>query len=482
MSDVRALENAARTSAVGVATRAAGPAFLVVVTWWFGPDVVGAYLVASSVAALALTVAHAGWSDATLVHGSRDFEESRADEAARLRLQSAVARGIVGAVASGAALGGAVSAFAMPLGSLLGPATPDLPAALALFAAALPAAAFAQAAVAATRIALRVGDEVTVLGFVQPVTLLVLASVAAVSGGGLVALAGAFAASRVAGACAAGALLARCHPPSALVVALVRARGPWPLRHVAQQTANQALGQLAGRVDLLFLSALGASPAVVGLYGTAAHVAGAIGQARLVFTAGLTPLAARYVAAGRTTELAGLLRRAAQLTTRTAAVAALAVAVLHREILRLFDAGYAAAVGPWFLLLVGAAYVGCVTGLAGSVLAGAGRTGTALLNAVAGAGVTAAVCATGVAAGPSGAAVAALAGALALGALHLVELKAMVGVAFPSPAAPHVGVGVALGLVAIAGDRLSWVAAVLGAAVLFLAAGPIRARVSTRLG
>ncbi len=441
------LVRSAAVTALGVVARVAGPVLLVAITWWFGPAVVGAYLVASSVAALALTLTHAGWSDAMLLFASREVERSRIDAESARRLKRAVSHGIAGAVGCAALAGLMLSCFARPASNVLLASSPDLPDALRWIAVSLPFAAFSQVAVVAARVRLRMGDEVVVLGFLQPALLLGFAAVA--SGRGLVALAAAFAASRVAGAAVSVVLLARHHRLADLMRAACTRPDPAMARHALRQAAQQTLTQLTGKVDVLALAAAGASAPTVALYGTASHVAAALAQARLIWSSAYTPLAVRHLAGARMEDLAVLLRRAARLTTFTAAIAVLVVLVLRRPILSLFDPSYGGG-GAWIFVLLASAYVGCASGLAGNTLAAAGRVDLALWNATAAAVVTTATAWLLAPLGPSGVAAATLAGAVVLGALQVVELRRALGLRFPHATALHTAFAASLAMAAAA--------------------------------
>ena len=448
-----ALLRGALFNALGLVAKISHPLLLVLITWWFGPAVVGAYLLATALAAVASTLTISGYVDATTLFASPQADTN--DEPALERLHQVLANAFGVTLLATLALVALTLAFADGFVAALYPEHAELASALRLAAVSLVPAALAQVAIAATKARLHMEYDAAVMGFLKPLALLGFAFAAARSGTGVTGLMAAHLAAQGVALGAAFIAFARHFDVGRTLRALARPRLSPPMaRFAVPQSLNLGVSQYLTRVDVLLLAALGRSAAEVALYATAALVTSHLRQIKLVFSGALAPIAARHFAAGDRAGLEARLARVARWTTTLVAPVVLALVALRNDVLGFVDPSYARDTGFVLFLLV-PPFLSCAVGLAGNGLAFAGRSGVTLINsAVVGSLNTVLNLVLIPGFGLAGAAGATALSAGVLSVLQLVELSRLEGIRLRlrSIGEPLAALAMAMSLVLVVGD------------------------------
>jgi O-antigen/teichoic acid export membrane protein len=370
-------------SALGVAARGAQLALLFGIGRWLGADVLGQFLLGFGLYEIALAVVATGLTDGTTLLVSRRADHARDHGDDGLARVVATGLAVGGGMAAALALG--ATAAAAPLAHVVTGAYRPLLPALPWLAWALVPTAVSRVAFAACTGFLRLEWEAIVGGAGPALGMALALPLVRAAGGGARGLFAALLVVQIAMAVLALAVLSRWLGGARLRAAL---RGLRPdralLAFAIPQGVNMALTTYVGRVDLAVLATGGVPPATVGVYGAVAAVVRELRQTRMIVSAALAPLVARYDAAGDRAAIARALSRSARGVASLAVPLALGLAVLRQDLLGLLAPGYAGRTGFVLVLLAGA-LINCLGGLSGNFLVYLLRNRWNLANAAAGA-------------------------------------------------------------------------------------------------
>jgi O-antigen/teichoic acid export membrane protein len=450
---MRQLTRGAAVNTLGLVGKALDPIFLLVVTWLFGPAVVGVYLLALFLIEVAATLSTAGLVDATTVFGSRmatgdDGEYETSDEVHQML-------GLAFGLAMVASLATVAVAYlgADLLVSTLYPEMPELVPALELFSWSIPALALARLSVAGTKARMRMEYDALIFGLARPLLILGFGVLAWWLGAGLQGLVAAFVTAHYVLALLGIAALARHFEVKRVWRSLGRFAGTRSLLAFAiPQNLNMTVNRYLARIDVIMLGALGHQAPELAFYGTAALIAGNLRQIRLVFGTAMLPVATRHHRDGDRPALQDTLTRLTRWTASIVVPVVLVLVIMRGDVLRLFHGSYTSD-STFMVLLLGGALVGCVLGLAGNTLVSTGHTGWTLLNSVLVAVVNTALNLWLIPSlGLTGAALATVTAIVVVSILQIVELRALEGVSIEwrRVAQPLAGLSVgalALGLI-----------------------------------
>jgi len=445
------LARGAAVNAFGLIGKVLDPVFLLVVTWLFGPAIVGVYLLALFLIEVAATLATAGLSDATTVFGSRmsagdHGKQETSDEVHRML-------GVAFGLAVAASLGVVAAAYlgANLLVSSLYPEMPALAPALRLFAWSIPPLAIARLSVASTQARMRMEYDALIFGLARPLLVLSFGVAAWWLGSGLQGLVAAYVLAHWLLALFGLAALSRHFEFRRVWQSLGQFSGARQLLAFAiPQNLNMTMNRYLARIDVIMLGALGHSAPDLAFYGTAALIAGNLRQIRLVFGTAMMPVATRHHRDGDRAALKDTLTRLTRWTASVVVPVALVLVIVRGDILRLFHDTYTGD-STFMVLLVAGALFGCVTGLAGNTLVSTGHTGWTLFNSLLVATVN-----TGLnlwlipLLGLTGAALATAVAIVVVSILQIVELKALEGVSIEWRRVAQPLVGLAVGALALA--------------------------------
>lgn len=376
------LTRGAVVNAVGLVGKVLDPVFLLVVTWLFGPAVIGVYLLALFLIEVAATLATAGLVDATTVFGSRlsAGDESAQESSDEVHRMLGVAFGL--AIIASLCTVAAAYLGADLLVSSLYPEMPELAPALKLFAWSIPPLAVARLCVGGTKARMRMEYDALIFGLARPLLILVLGVIAWWLGAGLQGLIATFVVAHWLLALFGLGALSRHFDVARVWRSLGRFTGTRELLAFAvPQNLNMTVNRYLARIDVIMLGALGHQAPELAFYGTAALIAGNLRQIRLVFGTAMLPVATRHHRDGDRAALQDTLTRLTRWTASFVIPIALVLVIVRGDLLRLFHASYTGD-STFMVLLIAGALVGCVTGLAGNALVSTGHTGWTLFNSI----------------------------------------------------------------------------------------------------
>ncbi|MFQ5536253.1 MAG: polysaccharide biosynthesis C-terminal domain-containing protein [Gemmatimonadota bacterium] len=363
----------------GLAVKLVQPLLILVLTWLYGPEVMGVFFVAVFLLDLLTGLAAWGFVDAATLFTSRALEDGEPGHAAAHHTLGAAIRWGVGlSLAAAVALGAAAGMLA----SRIYPDLPGLATALRILAAALPLMAWTQLAIGGTKAHMRMEYDAAILGFVNPVLRLLFAAAAWWIWGTLPALMASILTAEVATAATAGWALSR-HFRLQDTLAAVLSGPPVPglLPFALPQSANVTLNRYLTRIDVLMLGAFGVPSGRLAYYATAALISSNLRQIRLVFSSALAPVAARHHARGEALALEEVLNRLSRWTTTLIIPVVLTLTVLREDVLRLFDASYSGE-SVFIVVLLIAPLVGSSLGLFGNAIIYTGHSAWTLGNSL----------------------------------------------------------------------------------------------------
>jgi O-antigen/teichoic acid export membrane protein len=449
------------------------PLLFLVITWLCGPSQVGLYMLAVSLAEVAVSAVQAGFTDAVLVFGSRHVDGAESDPAQHAALYRVLAAGFAIPLALSMLIAVAALLGAESFVALVYPDRPALVPALRIVGLTLPFIAFSQACIAGTRAKMLMEYDVLLNAFGRPVLMLVCSALFWKLNPTLASLMWAQLVSYVIVAGLALKAFSRFYSLSALLRA-VRARksDPEVLRFALPQSLNLTLNKYIGRLDVMVLGALGHSNFDLGLFGAAALITTNIREVRLIFSGALGPVIIRHHAQGDREGVERLLNQATRWSTSIAVPILLLVAYLRTDLLRIVDGSYAAADNRFMLVLVITPFLSTAFGLAGNCIVFTGHSRYNLLNSVLVAALNTGFCALLIPRyGLMGAATATALAAFLITILQLVELGKLEHVWLRARAIYKPHLGLAVGIVVLV---LLWDPAQLPAAQrLLLALGTV---------
>lgn len=437
------LRKGALVNLLGLVGKLLFPLLFLIITWLCGPEKVGLYMLAVSLAEVAISAVQAGFVDAVMVYGSRHVDRAAHDPAEKAALY-----GVLGA------------GFGMPLvisvlfaflglffaGIFVEQVYPDRPAlipALRIVGFTLPLIAISQACISATKAKMHMEYDALLNGFLRPVLLLGASVVfwklkpelESLMWAQLVAYFGVT-------VFAVRGFTKHFEWRPLLTAMRERIFDREVLRFALPQSLNMTLNKYLGRLDVMMLGAMGHSDFELGLFGAAAMITINIREVKLIFSGALGPVVARHHAAKETDAFADVLSRVTRWSTTIAVPLVLVVACLRTDILRFVDRSYAQADNAFFLVLLIPPLLSTAFGLAGNCIVFTGHSRFNLLNSVLVAALNTGFCTLLIP--PYGLMGAAIATALAsslITILQLVELKWLegVGLRFAQVYKPHLG-------------------------------------------
>ncbi|MBW2190748.1 MAG: oligosaccharide flippase family protein [Deltaproteobacteria bacterium] len=372
----------ALVNALGVLAKLAHPLFFVFVTWMFGTEVMGRYLIAIFILQIAVATVTSGYFQATIIFASPHADADAADGEASDALYKVFADAFFVTVAISALLVLAAAFGAEPFVARVYPGRDNLVPALRLLAASLPFTAVARVAVGATKAKMRMEYDAAIFGFAQPVLLLGTAVVVWRLDGGLVGLAASTLASEVCVSLLALMAFRRHFSVAQTLrrVSPLRLSRPM-LSFAVPQSLNMTFNRYLTRLDVTMLGAFAFSDHMVGFYGAAALITSTLREVRIAFSGALAPIVARHYAAGEIEALDSDLGRVTRWTTTLVVPVALLLLAMRNDILLVVDASFVGDTSFMAVLLI-PPLLSCAFGLAGNFIVFTKHNGWNLLNSV----------------------------------------------------------------------------------------------------
>lgn len=369
----------ALVNALGVLAKLVHPLFFVFVTWMFGTEIMGRYLIATFILQIAVAAVTSGYFQATIIFASphADTEgrgeearggEGRAESIGSDELYAVFADAFFVTLVVSAALMLLAMLGAGPFVAHVYPGREDLAPALRLLAASLPFTAIARIGVGATKAKMRMEYDAAIFGLSQPLLLLASAALVWSLGGGLVGLAAATLAAEVCVALMALHAFRRFFSLGRTLRAInPRGLDRPMLAFAIPQSLNMTFNRYLTRLDVTMLGAFAFSDHLVGFYGAAALITSALREVRTAFSGALAPIVARHHAAGEIDALDFNLGRVTRWTTTLVVPLTLLLLALRSDLLRLVDASFVHDTTFMAILLI-PPVLSCAFGLAGNFI------------------------------------------------------------------------------------------------------------------
>lgn len=444
------LARGALINLLGLVAKLVHPLFFLVITWFFGPDTMGLYtLVVLSLAEVANSFVATGFQDAVTVYASHHADETGPE--AEARLYRVLGNCFAFAVGASALLVVLTFVGVDLLVDFAYPERPQIAPALRILCWSLPAMAFAQIAIGATKARLHMEYDALINGLVKPLSLLAFSLLVWAAGGGLLGLMLAQVATYFVQAALAVWALRRHYDLGRIWRATVHLEPERSvLRFAVPQALNMTANKFLTRVDVLLLGAFGYTNAQLAFYGAGALITTNLREVKLIFAGALAPVAARHHAQGDRRAFEDTLGKVSRWTTSIAVPLVLAVAVLRSDLMLIAHKTYTEDTGFMLWLLV-PPFLSCAYGLAGNCIVYTGHTTWTLFNSLLVAGLNTlfnwwAIPRWGLAGSAAATAVASLLVSL----LQVVELQKLEGVHLRWRAVWQPHVAMLLGLVALA--------------------------------
>lgn len=452
------LTRGALVNVLGLLAKLIQPLLFVLLTWMFGPTVMGVYFLTTSIGDMAMSAVTSGYVDATMIYGSHHVDRAGEDEEAARTLYQVLGNAFV------FALGTSMLCIVLAqLGSdwlvaRLYPAHPEVAPALRLLAWSLPFAAFATTAVSATKIHMRMEYDAGIMGFGRPLLQLIGCMIVWLAHGGLVGLMAATLCTQIAVASIAMWAFLRHFDGWRALAATLRPKFHRPMLEFAiPQSLNMTLNKYITRLDVVLLAKFGQPAHMLAYYSTAALITSNLREVKLIFSSALAPVAARYHGAGERAMLEQTLGRVSRWTTTLIVPLLILVVVLRDDVLQIVSKTYTHGATFMVLLLV-PPFLSCAFGLAGNLVTYAGRSGWTLTNSALIAVLNTGLCTLLIPRyGLLGAALATALAMTMISSLQMLELRWLEGVAIRLRAVykPHVGLIVVAFAVAALWDPAS---------------------------
>jgi O-antigen/teichoic acid export membrane protein len=445
-----ALKRGALFNMLGGLARLLQPAYVLVISWLWGPPFACPYLLDHAPTEIVSGVIVAGYADATIIFASRHTDAAAGDLERRRALYHVLANTFAFSV--GLALLAAVGAQlgARALVEHVFPGYRALLPGLYLLAWSLVPRSALQVAIAATRATLRMQYDALLNGLVHPLCMLLGCLATHALGGQLTELLAVQLCVDSIVCLLALRAFARHFSVRELLLALRSFRFDRDvLVFAVPQSLNLTFNRYIARLDGIMLAAFGLGQAELGYFSTAALLTSNIGQIRLVFSGALAPVVARYHGSGERLAFQEALSRVTRWTTSLVVPVILVSLVLRDDLLRLVSHEYDRHSAFVAVLLI-PPFTNCAYGMAGACLMFTGHSRVILANSFCVAILNTAFTYLLIPRyGMLGAAVAtALATSLTTG-LQMLELRRLERVAVPWRAVWKPHVGLLAGLVAL---------------------------------
>lgn len=372
---------------VGLVAKLVHPLFFVVVTWLFGPELVGLYFLAVFIADIATTAAASGFADATLIFASHDADaaqkgDTTADTAAANRLYRVLGNGFAVGVGASTLL---VPALYFGAGALVANVYPDRPgleSALHILAWSIPLTALPQIAIAATKSRMLMQYDAFIMGFARPLCLLGLSLVAWSLDAGVDGLMWAQVGTQAVVSALSLWALAKHFDLRRIVRSTLRPNfDSRLLRFAIPQSMNMTANRYLTRLDVFMLAAYGYSDFDIAFYAAAAIITSNLREVKLIFSQALAPVAARHHAQGDSKAFEDTLGRVSRWTT-SLAIPLIVIVLIHRgDLIQLVDSSYTAD-NTFMAILLIPPFLSCAFGLAGNSIIYTGHSSWTLLNSL----------------------------------------------------------------------------------------------------
>jgi O-antigen/teichoic acid export membrane protein len=375
-----ALKRGALFNLLGGLARLIQPAYVLVISWLWGPAFAGLYLLAHALTEIVSGVIVAGYADATMVFASRHTDAAAGDVERRRALYHVLANTFAFSV--GLALLAAVGAQlgARALVEHVFPGYRALLPGLYLLAWSLVPRSALQIAIAATRATLRMQYDALLNGLVHPLCMLLGCLATYALGGQLTEL---LAVQLLVDSvvCLLGLGAFARHFALRELIAALRAFGfdREVLAFAVPQSLNLTFNRYITRLDGIMLAAFGLGQAELGYFSTAALLTSNIGQIRLVFSGALAPVVARFHSGGERLAFQDALSRVTRWTTSLVVPVILVLLVLREDILRLVSHEYGKH-SEFVAVLLIPPFTNCAYGMAGACLMFTGHSRVILAN------------------------------------------------------------------------------------------------------
>jgi O-antigen/teichoic acid export membrane protein len=373
-SHADAIAKGASVNLLGTLGKALFPAFFVVVTRLYSAELVGVYILASSVLEVAVSLTVSGVYDGVLLYSARCVD----DEEKHDQLYQVMANGFALALGAsvvllvGAYLGGALLQRLYP--------QPGAVEAVQTLAWSLPLIVLNTLVMATIRAKMVMKWDALITGFLRPFVLLVVTIALWGLGAGLSGMLWAWNVAHFVIATTAVVVFTRYYSARRLFRALLRLRLSWELISFSvPQTLNMTFNRLIANMDLMMLAAFGYSATAIGYFGIGSQIVKNIREVKLAFSGSYTPIIARYHAAGDLHNLSDSFAMVTRWITSLALPVALIVTVLREDLLRVFHGSFDGD-SSFMLWLLVPPLLSCGFGLAGNVVVAAGHSGYNLLN------------------------------------------------------------------------------------------------------
>jgi O-antigen/teichoic acid export membrane protein len=445
-----ALKRGALFNLLGGLARLIQPAYVLVISWLWGPAFAGLYLLAHALTEIVSGVIVNGYADATIIFASRHTDAAASDEEPKRALYQVLANtfacsvGLAFVAALGAQLGArALVEHVFPGYRAL------LPGLYLLGWSLIPRSAL-QIAIAATRATMRMQYDALLNGLVHPLCMLLACLATYALGGQLSELLAVQLGVDSLVCVLALRAFARHFALHELGAALRALRFDRELLAFAvPQSLNLTFNRYITRLDGIMLAAFGLGQVQLGYFSTAALLTSNIGQIRLIFSGALAPVVARFHSLGERQAFQDALSRVTRWTTSLVVPVVLVLLVLREDVLRLISPEYARP-SQFVAVLLIPPFTNCAYGMAGACLMFTGHSRVILANSFSVAILNTAFTYLLIPRyGMMGAAVATALATSITTAGQLFELRALEGVAVPWRAVWKPHAGLALGLLAV---------------------------------
>ncbi|HEX7478913.1 MAG TPA: polysaccharide biosynthesis C-terminal domain-containing protein [Polyangiales bacterium] len=376
----RALKRGAFFNLLGLLAKLVQPLFVVVVTWLWGPAVVGPYLLALAFMEILSGTIVAGYADAVTIYASRHIDAAPTDPEHRRALYGVLSNALLCTVTLSLAAAVLAQFSASFLVTRFFPDYQGLFPGLYLLLWALVPRSASQVAIAATKAAMRMEFDAMINGMAHPLVLLGVSALAYALGGGLGSLCLAHLITETIVCALAVRALGGLFDLRALASAFTDFKVDRTLlRFAVPQSLNLTFNRYIARMDGIMLASFGLQAAMLGYFSTAALLTSNLNQIRLVFSGALAPVAARHYGSGDTRAVEVAMNQVARWATSLVVPAVLVCVVLRDDVMRLISHSYGDH-STFIVLLLIPPFTSCAYGIAGSCLFYAGHSRVTLIN------------------------------------------------------------------------------------------------------
>jgi O-antigen/teichoic acid export membrane protein len=445
-----ALKRGALFNLLGGLARLIQPAYVLMISWLWGPAFAGLYLLAHALTEIVSGLIVTGYADATLIFASRHADATSEDRQRTRALYQVLANTFVFSIVLALIVAVLAQFGARTLVEHIFPNYRALLPGLYWLSWSLVPRSAAQIAIAATRATLRMQYDALLNGLVTPLCMAIGCVATHALGGQLAELLAVQLCVETFVALLALRAFAIHFAMQELISALRAFRFDRQLLAFAlPQSLNLTFNRYIARLDGIMLAAFGLGQMELGYFSTAALLTSNIAQIRVVFSGALAPVVARYHMRGERLAFRDALSRVTRWTTSLVVPVILVSLVLRADVLRFVSHAYGEP-SLFVAVLLIPPFTNCAYGMAGACLMFTGHSRVILANSFAVAILNTAFTFLLIPRyGMMGAAVAtALATTLTTG-LQVVELDRLEGVLVPWRAVWKPHVGLLAGLVAL---------------------------------